>query len=115
MTIIPRFRCGANQVCLRDDIAFAREALSKLGAHRADDRLSWLRVGMALKAVSEDLLSDWDTWSMLSEKYRRGECVRQWRSFRSRGNTRVGLGTLVWMAREDSRDASFGKRRGGVK
>ena len=84
------------------NIETARAALGALSPPRADDRDDWLAVGMCLHAVSDDLLDQWDNWSEQSEKYRPGECARQWRGFkRERGGGR-GLGTLVQMADTDS-------------
>jgi hypothetical protein len=53
---------------------------------------------MALKSVSEKLLSAWDKWSQQSAKYKPGECGYKWRSFREKG---VTLGTLYYFARLD--------------
>ena len=89
-----------------DTRAIALSALEKLDGWRADDRDTWLRVGMALHSVSPDLLDAWDTWSQQSSKYTPNECGRQWRSFQS--DKGVGLGTLVHLARQDSGDSSFG-------
>ena len=61
---------------------------------------------MALHSVSPDLLEAWDQWSATSEKYKPGECARQWRGFKS--DKGVGIGTLVHMARQDCGDSSFG-------
>ena len=65
-------------------------ALPRLAVWRADDRETWLQVGMALHSVSDDseLLEAWDTWSRQSKKYTPRECDRQWRSFkRDKGTT----------------------------
>ncbi len=62
-----------------------------------------LRVGMAIHAGtggSEAGLALWDEWSRQSEKYRSGECLRQWRGFKAGG--KVGIGTLLHMAGHDS-------------
>lgn len=53
---------------------------------------------MALKSVSEELLSAWDEWSRQSAKYKPGECDYKWQSFREKG---VTLGTLYYFARLD--------------
>ncbi|MCH8853187.1 MAG: PriCT-2 domain-containing protein, partial [Planctomycetes bacterium] len=84
----------------------ALSALEKLAGWRADDRDDWLRVGMALHSASPDLLEAWNDWSKQSEKYKTGECQRQWRGFKS--GKGVGIGTLVHLARQDSGDSSFG-------
>lgn len=89
-----------------DPREIALGALLKLGSHRADARDDWLKVGMALHAASPDLLEAWDDWSKQSEKYRPGECARQWRSFKS--DKGVGIGTLIRMAQQDSGDSSIG-------
>ena len=78
----------------------ALAALGQLSARRADDRETWLTVGMALHSVSPDLLTAWDSWSQQSEKFTPGECARQWKSFKANGG--VTLGTLLAWARADS-------------
>ncbi len=84
------------------DIQKAIETLDKLSPLRADDRSMWLQVGMALHSVdsSQEMLRRWDHWSRQSEKYKEGECARQWRSFKADGG--VGLGTLLHWAKADS-------------
>ena len=62
-----------------DPREIALAALAKLAGWRADDRDTWLRVGMALHSASPDLLGEWDQWSQQSEKHSPGECARQWR------------------------------------
>lgn len=81
-----------------DDIGLARCALTSLRGTRADGYDDWLRVGMALKSVSDSLLSDWDSWSRQSSKYAEGACAAKWRTFNGHG---VGLGTLLHWAKED--------------
>jgi hypothetical protein len=78
----------------------ALEALGKLSPWRADDRDAWLKVGMALHSVSDDLLDAWDAWSQQSEKYTQKECAKQWRSFKA--GKGIGIGTLLAMGKEDS-------------
>lgn len=94
----------------RDDDALARKALALLSSERADDRKSWLEVGMALHSVSLDLLDDWDRWSQQSDKYTPGECARQWRSFEAKPGG-VTIASLIQWARDDSGDQGFGKSR----
>ena len=98
----------------RDEGDLALEALDHLASWRADDRETWLKVGMALHSVDDGLLSAWDEWSQLSEKYQAKECARQWRSFKANGG--VGLGSLISWARADSGIPDLGRcrsRRGG--
>nr|WP_243206393.1 AAA family ATPase [Neobittarella massiliensis] len=59
----------------------------------------WIQVGMALKE-SGGSADDWDRWSQGDPaRYRPGECMRKWRSFRGAPNPVTG-GTLVRLARE---------------
>jgi len=82
------------------DEEVALRSIADMSAARADDYHDWVKVGMALHSVSEDMLGAWDTWSQQSAKYDRGACDSRWRGFR-RGDGGVTLGTLVAMARED--------------
>jgi hypothetical protein len=82
-----------------DDRALALAALAGLSAARADDYDSWIRVGMVLHSVADDLLDDWDQWSRKSDKYKAGECAEKWQTF-TRGG-RLTLGSLIHWARLD--------------
>ena len=83
----------------RDDREGALDALSQLGAWRADNRKEWLDVGMALQSVGDDLFEAWDLWSQQSEKYGQKACRSCWKGFKSDGG--IGLGTLIQMAQEE--------------
>src|ERR1035437_2676512 len=74
-------------------------ALARLAPWRADDRDMWLKVGMALHSVSDELLPEWDGWSKQSEKYKAKECARKWKHFKGDGG--IGLGTLLALAKQD--------------
>lgn len=66
----------------------------------SDDREIWLKVGMILKEeFAEQGLSVWDEWSSSSARY--GGIGRAWQSFgTTRSRKRVGIGTLVMLARQ---------------
>lgn len=76
----------------------ALSCLAGMAAARADGYDSWLRVGMALFTVAEDLLSAWDDWSRASSKYTPGICEKKWRTFKKGG---INLGSLIHWAKED--------------
>lgn len=85
------------------DRELARVCLEHLKASRAHDGDDWRRVGMALKATSEDLLDDWLAFSDRWEGYDEKECRDRWRRF---APSSVSLGSLVHMAGEDSGKAA---------
>ncbi|MDV3002644.1 MAG: hypothetical protein N5P05_004299 (plasmid) [Chroococcopsis gigantea SAG 12.99] len=89
------------------DIDFARSYLEALSTSRADHYEDWIKTGMALKSVSDSLLSDWENWSRGSSKYKPGECDKKWRSFSP--DKGVTLGTLAHMAKEDGWRFPFSK------
>lgn len=91
------------------DIDLARQALARLSPSRADDRESWIKVGMALHFVSSNLCGEWDQWSSQSAKYTPGECSKLWRSFTGDQVNVIGLGSLIRWAREDSGEHDFAK------
>ena len=93
----------------RDDVDLARDALQRLSPGRADNRDTWIRVGMALHAVSDSLLTDWVQWSRQSDKFVEGDCERQWKSFKLDKAQSLGLGSLIRWARDDSGDVDFAK------
>ena len=86
-------------------MAKARRALARLSPARADrydaQDGGWLAVGMALHAVSPDLLSDWDTWSQQSSKYAAGVCADKWAGFKDKAHG-LTLASLIAWAQEDA-------------
>nr|WP_026100388.1 PriCT-2 domain-containing protein [Fortiea contorta] len=69
------------------DVEKALLLLEVIHPRFADDYDSWIKVGMALKSVSPNLLPAWDKWSQLSPKYKLGECQYKWDSFKKWGIT----------------------------
>ena len=67
----------------------------------AEDRETWLAVGMALKAeFGPEALDAWDKWSSGAANYD-GKAVRAcWRGFRSSTSTGYGIGTVVKFAQQ---------------
>ena len=64
--------------------------------YSSDDYQDWIRVGIALKLVADDLFSLWDMWSSKSEKYD-GNTQRKWDSFKPQHN---GIAVLGWFAKK---------------
>lgn len=63
----------------------------------ADDRDTWLKVGMSLHSTyGDEALPLWNEWSAQSSKYSESSNLAAWRSFKKGG---IGLGTLVHIAR----------------
>jgi hypothetical protein len=61
----------------------------------ADDYWDWIKIGTALKTVSEELLPVWESWSQQSQKYKPGECEYKWGTFIPGA---VTIGTLYYFA-----------------
>jgi hypothetical protein len=87
----------------------ALEALARLAPWRADDRDAWLRVGMALQAVGDDLFEAWDGWSQQSDRYDPKAMRATWRSFHAGDG--ISLGSLIAWANEDDPHGSNGTPR----
>lgn len=68
----------------------------------ADDRQTWLDVGMALHSdVGGSLGFDlWSNWSMSSHKFKQSDQLRVWRSFKSKGISGITKATLFKLAME---------------
>jgi len=81
------------------DRELARVCLEHLKDSRAHDGEDWRRVGMALKATSEDLFADWVSFSKRWPKCEEKECRDRWQRF---APANLSLGSLVHMAGEDS-------------
>lgn len=95
----------ADDVALtEDEFTLAMEAVSRLSSERASEYASWIKVGMALKAMSEGPMMKklWHTFSEKGTGYDESACDEKWYSFapnEMRGN---GLSVLMALAREDS-------------
>ncbi len=64
----------------------------------ADDRETWLRMGMAIKSKLGDSGFDlWDGWSQQAESYKNGDVRDVWRSIKPGGG--VTIGTLFHEAK----------------
>ena len=84
---------------LADDRTMARALVPLLSAARSDDYHAWIRVGMALKAIGDDLFDLWEQFSRLSPKYDRELCIRRWQGFKPRV---AKASWIVAQAREDA-------------
>ena len=65
----------------------------------ADDYDTWLKVGMALKHEGFSL-TDWESWSKKSQKYKPGICERKWNTFKETAAQVVAGGTIFEYARQ---------------
>lgn len=77
--------------------SFELDKVIKALAYIAPDEYDvWVKVGMAIKEAGGDI-SVWEDWSMLSEKYKAGDCGKKWDSFKGTG---VGIGSVFHMAKQ---------------
>jgi putative DNA primase/helicase len=60
------------------DSGQVEELASALTALDADDRDTWIRVGMCLRECGEAGYRLWNEWSKTSPKYKAGECRKKW-------------------------------------
>jgi Virulence-associated protein E/Bifunctional DNA primase/polymerase, N-terminal/Primase C terminal 2 (PriCT-2) len=79
------------------DRAWAIEYMSAIQHYPSDDYTDWIRVGMALKSIGDDLFCLWDSWSATSDKYDGGKIQRRWDGFKPRHN---GIKVLAWFAKK---------------
>lgn len=75
-------------------------AVAKLSKARAENYETWVKVGMALHNVGEDMLPLWDTWSKQAESYEPGKCAEKWLSFHA--DSGITVASLFAWAMEDS-------------
>ena len=65
----------------------------------ADDRDTWLQVGMGIKAeFGNNGFDAWDTWSAGADSYSTADAKTVWRSFRKAG---TGMGTVIKLAKDN--------------
>lgn len=62
----------------------------------ADDRDTWVRMGMACHSLGDDMFEVWDEWSRTSEAYEERSALSAWKSFKPGA---IGVGTLFHTAR----------------
>lgn len=73
--------------------ASLQTAIRALGYVAPDDRDTWIRMGMGLKAeFGDDAYDAWVSWSSSASNFDSKACKASWRSFKSAG--KVGIGTL---------------------
>lgn len=66
----------------------------------ADDRDTWIKCGMAIKAELGDAGFDaWDKWSATADNYRARDAAASWKSFKASGA--VTIGTLFHIAQQN--------------
>lgn len=77
------------------------EIIEAMCAIPADDRDTWLQVGMALQSTGDAqwAFSTWDSWSAQSNKYNQVDQIRVWRSFKSKGLDGITYKTIFGMAK----------------
>ncbi len=89
------------------DIDKAREAMRLIPPSIAEDRSTWIAVGLAAKATSPSLKEDWIDWSATAPTkfVSREDCEKTWDSLKPRGD--IGVGTLVMFAKGKSCGALY--------
>jgi Protein of unknown function (DUF3987)/Bifunctional DNA primase/polymerase, N-terminal/Primase C terminal 2 (PriCT-2) len=107
----PRYHPSTHHNWTDED--WARSYLDALSSYRADHYDQWVQVGMALHSVSDCLLSDWDSWSRHSSKYKEGECEKKWRSFNDTGG--ITVASLAQWAYEDGWTSPWKNRSNHLK
>lgn len=87
------------------ELEIIKNLVKLLGNDRVDDYLSWIKVGICLKNIDDNLLDSWIDLSKRSKKYEAGVCEKHWMSnFRSDiySGTNLQIGSLYYWAKEDN-------------
>lgn len=74
-----------------------------LNADRANNYLSWMKVGFCLRNIDHRLLNEWIEFSRQSSKFIDGECDRLWDRFVSKEDG-LKMGSLHMWAKEDNQE-----------
>jgi hypothetical protein len=72
-----------------------------LALRQLDNYSSWIKIGMVLKKLGAPV-SLWDDLSKMSKKYKPGECVKRWESFKSHYS--YTMKSLIALAKEGNID-----------
>ncbi len=102
---------------LLKDIKFIKDndLIELISVDRANDYNEWIRVGWALFNIGqghEEALKLWIQFSKRSDKFVDGECEDEWSRMKLRN---MGMGTLLWWARNDSPDEYRKNMQYGLK
>ena len=84
--------------------------LNDLPIEVCDNYQSWIRVGMILKNTSNkcgvDLFDIFNKWSVKSKKYKgKDDVQKHWKSLK--GNTKLGIGSLIYDAKKQGVEGIF--------
>lgn len=82
-----------------DVVSLLVDILSK---ERADNRDSWIDVGICLFNIDENNLELWKHFSKKSLKYVEGECENIWNTFNPRSPNKLTVATLNYWAHHDN-------------
>ncbi len=85
-----------------DAEAVVKKCMELLSPKRCRDYGDWLKVGMILHHLGRPV-DEWDQWSRADDKYSPCICQEKWATFSvADGREKVGIGTLLSWASEDS-------------
>lgn len=90
---------------IEQEISIIKKLIDILSIERADEYLSWIKVGICLKNIDDDLLDTWIHFSKKSKKYTSGECEKHWfNNFKSEVycGTNLKEGSLYYWAKCDN-------------
>lgn len=59
----------------------------------------WIKIGIACYSSSLDF-SVWDSWSSKDSRYNSKACADAWRTFTGRNYSKVGAGSIFWIAKQ---------------
>jgi P4 family phage/plasmid primase-like protien len=88
-------------VATPDEFVTAKRLARMLSASRADDYLSWMKVGWCLHNVDDRLMPEWIEFSRMSPKFQPGLCENVWDHMCAKEDG-LGMGSLRKWARDDS-------------
>jgi hypothetical protein len=85
-----------------------KEILYKLPSYYYDNYNYWIKIGMILKNIDDNLFDLWDRWSSQSNKYKNQETKDKWKTFTKDG--KINIGTLIHWAKKEKIDNIFIKK-----
>jgi len=93
-----------------DIVEHVRTLVSMLSQDRADNYNEWWSIGLIIYSISRkydnmydsDLFEIWNDFSSQSEKYDENSCIVKWDDFSKLANIQKTIGSLIFMAKQDS-------------
>ena len=88
-----------------EEMQHVREHVNNLGAHRSNEYIEWIEVGLCLKNIwaDEQMYEVFEEFSRKYPGFSVRECMNKWNSFKLQNDgRRLNIGSLLYWSRQDN-------------